>query len=610
MPAVDIVDPDAKRRKVGDVVPKMPFQKYRQFQNWYEIPFDSKWPKRTWPEKRITAAPRWCSVDLRDGNQALINPMDHDKKLRLFLHLLKLGYKEIEVGFPSASQTDFDFIRHIIEKDLIPDDVYIQVLTQARADLIRRTIEAMRGAKTVVLHIYNSTSELQRRVVFKKDREEIKKMAVEGTKLLKSLSESELKGVNIRLEYSPESFTGTELDFALDVCEAVMDVWQPTPQNQIILNLPSTVEMATPNIYADQIEWMCAHVSRRDCVCISLHPHNDRGTGIAAAELALMAGADRVEGCLFGNGERTGNVCLMTLALNLFTQGIDPNVCYDDIAETIEIAEYCTELKVPERYPWAGELVYTAFSGSHQDAIKKGLEMCKPEERWEVPYLPIDPVDIGRKYEAIIRVNSQSGKGGIAYLLESEYGIALPKECQAEFAQVIQKITDSIAREIKPSEIFDAFMSTYIGTKEPLHLEDYEMSKSSGEDEEAGHKVVVTARVSFRGEKRSFQGEGNGPVSAFVSGLNKTFFAPKGMHFTLSDYQSVARGKCKAHEGSDAVCTVRCQVMDGAEGDHGAQGKPKFGVGLHGSTTTAVLRAVVSALNRIHAAGDTSLFKA
>jgi len=609
MPSNDngAAEAEAKRRKVGNGT-VMPAHKYKAFQSWYQIPFDAKWTTRSWPAKRLETAPRWCSVDLRDGNQALINPMNHEKKLRLFLHLLKLGYKEIEVGFPSASQTDFDFCRHIIDAGLVPDDVYIQVLTQCRESLIKRTIEGVRGAKNVVLHIYNSTSELQRRVVFKKDRADIKAMAVEGTKLLKSLTESELKGANVRLEYSPESFTGTELDFALDVCEAVMDVWQPTPQNQIILNLPSTVEMCTPNIYADQIEWMCAHIKQRDCVCISLHPHNDRGTGVAAAELALMAGADRVEGCLFGNGERTGNVCLVTLALNLFTQGIDPGLDYSDIAETIEVSEFCTELRVPERYPWAGELVYTAFSGSHQDAIKKGLEMCKPEVLWEVPYLPIDPHDIGRKYEAIIRVNSQSGKGGIAYLLETEYGIALSKDFQAEFAQVVQKITDTIGREIKPSEIFDSFMETYVATKDPIFLEDYEMEKKKcgGTSLEL---VTVTARVTYKGQSREVKGEGNGPVSAFVTGLNKVLFHPQNMHFTLSDYQSVARSKCKAHEGSEAVCTVRCQVMKGTDGDT-PEGKPKFGVGLHGSTTTAVLRAVTSALNRIAASGDTTLFKA
>mmetsp|Transcript_159265 Transcript_159265/g.510972 ORF Transcript_159265/g.510972 Transcript_159265/m.510972 type:complete len:608 (-) Transcript_159265:113-1936(-) len=595
----------AKRRKLGPGSEtglrggKMPIDKYRNFTSWYPIPFDEKWPTRTWPSKKIEKAPRWCSVDLRDGNQALINPMNHEKKLRLFMHLIKIGYKEIEVGFPAASQTDFDFIRHIIDNGLVPDDVYVQVLTQAREPLIKRTIEGVRGAKNVVLHIYNSTSELQRRVVFKAERDDIKKMAVEGTKLLKELAEKELKGVNVRLEYSPESFTGTELDFALEVCEAVCDVWGATPQNQVILNLPSTVEMATPNIYADQIEWMCAHISRRDSVCISLHPHNDRGTGIAAAELALMAGADRVEGCLFGNGERTGNVCLVTLALNLFTQGIDPEVVYNELDETIEIAEFCTELKVPERYPWAGSLVYTAFSGSHQDAIKKGLEALG-DKVWEVPYLPIDPHDIGRQYEAIIRVNSQSGKGGIAYLLETEYGIAMPKDCQAEFSQVVQKITDATGKEVSPKEIYDAFNSCFIDLKEPLSLIDYEMSKGSSGDIE----VSLKAHIRVGTEDIEITGEGNGPVSAFVSGLNKKLFAPHMMHFELSDYSSVARAHCKQLQSSEAVATVRCQAMNCGK----KQGGRRFGIGIHRNTTTAVLQAVMSALNRIGSAGDSKLF--
>lgn len=580
---------------------RMPVQKYRAFQSWYEIPFDDKWTKRSWPGKRITQAPRWCTVDLRDGNQALINPMNHEKKLRLFSHLLKLGYKEIEVGFPSASQTDFDFIRYIIDNNLIPDDVYIQVLTQAREHLIRRTIEGVSGAKNVVLHLYNSTSELQRRVVFRKGREEIKQMAVEGTQLLRQLADAELKGVDVRLEYSPESFTGTELDFALDVCETVMDIWGATPDNQVILNLPSTVEMATPNIYADQIEWMCAHLKRRDCACISLHPHNDRGTGVAAAELALMAGADRIEGCLFGNGERTGNVCLVTLALNMFTQGIDPRVDYSDIEETITVSEFCTELKVPERFPWAGSLVYTAFSGSHQDAIKKGLEMCNPEKLWEVPYMPIDPKDIGRAYEAIIRVNSQSGKGGIAYILEVEYGIQMPKEAQAEFAQVIQQITDKSGREVSAREIFDAFQATYLDPKEPLSLVDYEISKSSVQPDS---HVVVSARVRADGELKEVRGEGNGPVSAFVAGLNQVLFEPQHMQVTLSNYFSTARSHCRNAQSAEAVCAVRCQAVIKGE----KRGEPRFGMALHGNTTTAVLQAVLSALNRLAAVGETPLF--
>eukprot|EP00913_Durusdinium_trenchii_P035133 g32867.t1 len=391
----------SKKPRIEEQLPRMAVEKYRSFQTWYQIPFDEKWPRRTWPEKRLSKAPRWCTVDLRDGNQALVNPMNHEKKLRLFLHLLKLGYKEIEVGFPAASQTDFDFIRYIIDEGLIPGDVWIQVLTQCREPLILRAIEGVKGAKNVVIHVYNSTSELQRRVVFKKDREDIKNLALESVRLVKKLVDDRMQGTNVRLEYSPESFTGTELDFALDVCNGVVDVWQPTPEKQVILNLPGTVEMATPNVYADQIEWMCAHIKKRDSVCISVHPHND---------------------------QRTGNVCLVTLALNLFTQGIDPEVSYVDLEETIKVAEHCTELKVPERYPWAGSL--------------KGLEAIKSQKIWEVPYLPIDPQDIGRQYEAIIRVNSQSGKGGIAYILEQEYGIALPKEqlCSANSMHVLRLI--------------------------------------------------------------------------------------------------------------------------------------------------------------------------
>eukprot|EP00933_Yihiella_yeosuensis_P025208 TRINITY_DN19564_c0_g3_i2.p1 TRINITY_DN19564_c0_g3~~TRINITY_DN19564_c0_g3_i2.p1 ORF type:complete len:627 (-),score=102.40 TRINITY_DN19564_c0_g3_i2:340-2085(-) len=580
----------------------MAVEKYRAFQNWYQIPFDEKWPARKWPSQRIEKAPRWCTVDLRDGNQALINPMNHEKKLALYLHLLKLGYTEIEVGFPAASQTDFDFIRYIIDNGLIPDGVWIQVLTQCRDSLIERTCEGVRGAKNVVLHIYNSTSELQRRVVFKKDRKDIKQLAIDGVKVLRKYVNEKLTGTNVRLEYSPESFTGTELDFALDVCEDVMKEWGATPENQIILNLPSTVEMATPNIYADQIEWMCAHISRRDCVCISVHPHNDRGTGIAAAELALMAGADRVEGCLFGNGERTGNVCLVTLALNLFTQGIDPEVSYTNLDETIKVAEFCTELAIPERYPWAGSLVYTAFSGSHQDAIKKGLEANKGGEVWEVPYLPIDPQDIGRHYEAIIRVNSQSGKGGIAYLLEVEYGIALPKECQAEFAQVVQRISDNTSKEISPKQIFDAFQSAYVEPQEPLSLVDYDMSTHAVSSTDG--QVEVKATVKVCGQECQIDGKGNGPVSAFVVGLNKTVFEKRAIQVHLSDYHSVARSACKHAEGSEAVCTVRCQVL-GADGQK--KGKSKFGVGLHGNTTTAVLKAVVSAINGLSAQGSLKL---
>jgi len=559
--------------------------KYRSFTSWYHIPFDDKWTERSWPSKVQSKAPRWCTVDLRDGNQALVNPMNHEKKKRLFLHLVKLGYKEIEVGFPAASETDFNFVRYIIDEGLIPEDVWIQVLTQAREPLILRTIEAINGAKNVVLHLYNSTSELQRRVVFKKDCNDIKQMAVEGTMLLKQLAEQKLSGANVRLEYSPESFTGTELPFALDVCEAVMDAWKASPENQVILNLPSTVEMATPNVYADQIEWMCAHLSRRDCACISLHPHNDRGTGIAAAELALMAGADRVEGCLFGNGERTGNVCLVTLALNMFTQGIDPRVDFSNLQESIAISEYCTELRVPERYPWAGELVYTAFSGSHQDAIKKGLDALG--ERWEVPYLPIDPKDIGRHYEAIIRVNSQSGKGGIAYLLESEYGISLPKEAQAEFSQVIQKLTDGSGREITAKDIFSSFQATYLELQEPLKIVEYVLSDT------ADHTVELCVQLRVCGQAQELKSSGNGPLSAFVAALNVVVLAPRGMQYTVLNYQSDARGKCLGKERSEAVCSVRGQVA------HGDTCASLYGISIHPNSTSAALEAVVSSLNRL-----------
>jgi len=562
--------------------------KYRSFTSWYHIPFDDKWTERSWPSKVQSKAPRWCTVDLRDGNQALINPMNHEKKKRLFLHLVKLGYKEIEVGFPAASETDFNFVRYIIDEGLIPEDVWIQVLTQAREPLILRTIEAINGAKNVVLHLYNSTSELQRRVVFKKDCNDIKQMAVEGTMLLKQLAEQKLSGANVRLEYSPESFTGTELPFALDVCEAVMDAWRASPENQVILNLPSTVEMATPNVYADQIEWMCAHLSRRDCACISLHPHNDRGTGIAAAELALMAGADRIEGCLFGNGERTGNVCLVTLALNMFTQGIDPRVDFSNLQESIAISEYCTELRVPERYPWAGELVYTAFSGSHQDAIKKGLEALG--ERWEVPYLPIDPKDIGRHYEAIIRVNSQSGKGGIAYLLESEYGIPLPKEAQVEFSQVIQKLTDGSGREITAKDIFSSFQATYLDLQEPLKIIEYVLSDT------ADRTVELCVQLRVCGQAQALKSSGNGPLSAFVAALNVVVLAPRGMQYTVLNFQSDARGKCLGKERSEAVCSVRGQVA------HGHTCASLYGISIHPNSTSAALEAVVSSLNRL--AGD------
>jgi|Transcript_62102 2-isopropylmalate synthase len=574
---------------------RMPVEKYKPFAPTYKIPFDEKWQRREWPTKQITKAPRWCSVDLRDGNQALINPMNLEKKMLLFQHLLAIGYKEIEVGFPSASQTDFDFCREIIDQGLIPDGVIIQVLVQAREQLIRRTVEAVKGAKNVVIHIYNSTSELQRRVVFKLNRDAIKNIAIEGVQLVKKLARQELSDSNVILEYSCESFTGTELDFALEVCEAVTDTWQPTKDKPLILNFPATVEMTTPNIYADQIEWMCAHLSRRDCIIVSLHPHNDRGTGVAAAEQGLMAGADRVEGCLFGNGERTGNVCIVTLALNMYTQGVDPEVRYSDIERTIAIAEYCTELKIPERWPWAGSLVYTAFSGSHQDAIKKGFEANKGQKLWEVPYLPIDPADLGRTYEAIIRVNSQSGKGGIAYLLDSEYGISLPKDAQAYLSQVVQRITDDTGREITAKEIFDAFSATFLEPEEPLKLGMYEMSQSAADMDSISMKVSLRVR----GATFEIRSEGNGPVSAFVKGLNDLLLKPHGFEMELTHYESKVRQQTQASSTSEAICSIQISITDSV----GIVGKPTFGVSLSNNTTTAALRAVISAINCMVADG-------
>eukprot|EP00931_Biecheleriopsis_adriatica_P087579 TRINITY_DN62020_c0_g1_i1.p1 TRINITY_DN62020_c0_g1~~TRINITY_DN62020_c0_g1_i1.p1 ORF type:complete len:758 (+),score=118.75 TRINITY_DN62020_c0_g1_i1:63-2336(+) len=615
----------------------MPYQKYKEYLTWYQIPFDDKWKERKWPSQRINQAPRWVTVDLRDGNQALINPMNHDKKLRFFRHLVKLGFKEIEVGFPAASQTDFDFVRHIIEKGEIPDDVSIQVLCQCRESLIKRTIEAMSGAKNVILHIYNSTSELQRRVVFEKDRQGIKNLALEGAQLVKKMADAQLvpQGCNVRYEYSPESFTGTELDYALDVCDAVVRILAPKPEEKVIINLPSTVEMSTPNVYADQIEWMCAHFENRDKVVVSVHPHNDRGCGIACAELAVMAGADRVEGCLFGNGERTGNVCLVTLAMNLFTQGIDPELDFRNIQESIDVAEYCNELKVPERYPWAGSLVYTAFSGSHQDAIKKGMTKMKGQTLWEVPYLPVDPLDIGRSYEAVVRVNSQSGKGGIAYLLESEYGISLPKEVQAEFSLVIQKITDTTGVEITPTKIHDAFQShyvkqeggytlidfdvtnklvaltelenrgikglpkslqtelvgyckplkdradcyqvfqdNYVNVKSPLNLVEYTTSGSS--------EVTISATVQVENKRKTLSAKGNGPIDAYLQALNDLYDNSLKLH----SYQET---DMTGQQTSDAICCISVTYGDGPV---------KYGVGINSSMIFAALSAVTVAVNR------------
>lgn len=542
-------------------------------------------PDRQWPSKTITKAPVWCSVDLRDGNQALVEPMGRHKKVKFFEHLVKLGYKEIEVGFPAASDTDFDFVRHIIENDLIPDDVFIQVLTQSRPELIERTFESLEGSKNAIVHLYNSTSTLQRRVVFAQDRDGIKKIATDGAHLVKELTPRlEAGGTNVRYEYSPESFTGTELDYAMEVCEAVMDIWQPTAANPTIINLPATVEMASPNYYADQIEWMHRNFSDRSRVILSLHPHNDRGTAVAATELGVMAGADRIEGTLFGNGERTGNVDLVTLALNMFTQGVDPGIDFSHINESIEVAEYCNQLPVHQRHPYGGELVHTAFSGSHQDAIKKGMiaQEKSNEPLWAVPYLPIDPKDIGRDYEAIIRVNSQSGKGGVAYILDAEFGIDLPKEMQAEFSKVVQKITDETGLEITPDQIWQTFRKTYIETTSPLELIDYRINSTA----ESGEVVMCTATVRHNGELKDIVGRGDGPIDSFFSALK----GHCGIDATFLDYHQHAMGT-----GSDVSAACYIKLAKGSNGSC-------FGAGIHSNTNTASLKAIVSAVNRLNAA--------
>ena len=552
---------------------EMPFHKYRAFPA-------IDLPDRQWPSRVISAAPLWCSVDLRDGNQALVEPMDPPRKREFFHTLVNMGFKEIEVGFPSASQADFDFVRALIEEHLVPDDVTIQVLTQAREHLIERTFESLRGARNAIVHLYNSTSTLQRRVVFNLDRDGITRIAVDGAECVKALIPS-LAGTDVRLQYSPESFTGTELDFAREVCEAVMDVWQPTPQNKVILNLPATVEMATPNVYADQIEWFHRNIRDRDSIVLSLHPHNDRGTGVAAAELGYMAGADRIEGTLFGNGERTGNVDLITLALNLFTQGIDPGLDVSDIDELMRVAEHCNQLPIHPRHPYAGELVHTAFSGSHQDAINKGMAANAKSNTglWEVPYLPIDPHDIGRSYEAVVRVNSQSGKGGIAYILESDYHIRLPKGAQAELSQVVQRVADSTGKEITPAQIWECFAAEYLNRDEPYGLISFRSSRVSRK----GDAEKIVAVVTHHGEPHAFEARGNGPIEAFVHGLRDTF----GLEFQLVDYAEHARSA-----GSDAEAAAYIELKR-------ADGRRVFGVGIDSSITMAPIKAVVSAVNRL-----------
>jgi 2-isopropylmalate synthase len=527
---------------------------------------------RTWPDKVITTPPIWMSTDLRDGNQALIEPMDPARKLRFFEMLVKVGVKEIEVGFPSASQTDFDFVRKLIEENRIPDDVTIEVLTQSREDLIRRTIDSLQGAKRAIVHLYNALAPSFRRIVFGMSREEAKAIAVNGARLIKQLTD-ERPETEWVFEYSPETFSMAELDFSKEVCDAVSAVWQPTPARKMIFNLPSTVESATPNVYADQIEWMHRHLARRDSIIISVHPHNDRGTAVAAAELAVMAGADRVEGCLFGNGERTGNVDLVTLALNLYTQGVHPGLDFSDIDAVRQCVEECNQLPVHPRHPYVGDLVFTAFSGSHQDAIKKGFAQQQPDAIWEVPYLPIDPADLGRSYDAVIRVNSQSGKGGMTYLLEQEFGLALPRRLQIEFSRAVQLATDETGKEVSAEEIYAIFRREYLDTATPYAYRGHQMIEEQGSD-----AVRITVDVERSGAPATLQGTGNGPIDAFVSAL--------GLDITLMDFHEHAIG---AGAKANAACYVELRVDNGPT---------RFGVGIDGNIVTASFKAVLSALNR------------
>ena len=530
---------------------------------------------RTWPNRRLEKAPQWCSVDLRDGNQALIDPMDSERKNAMFAQLVAMGFKEIEVGFPSASQPDFDFVRAIIENGLIPEDVTIQVLTQCREDLIRRTYDSLQGVHRAIVHFYNSTSTLQRRVVFGLDMPGVKKIATDAAALCKSL-ESSSPATEFLYEYSPESFTGTELEYALEVCDAVGDVIQPTPERPLILNLPATVEMYTPNLYADAIEWFCRHVKRRDAVLVSLHPHNDRGTAVAAAELGVLAGADRVEGTLFGNGERTGNVDVVTLALNLFSQGVDPELDIRDIDKARHIAEYANRLPVHMRHPYVGELVYTAFSGSHQDAIKKGmLAIGDTYDRWEVPYLPIDPKHTGRTYEAIIRVNSQSGKGGVAYLLSTEHGLDLPRAMQVEFSKQVQELTEQTGTEISPAEIWDVFTTTYQPENATIQLLSSEVTADQ-------HNTRIFAQLVVAGQHVTVKGEGNGPIDALMTGLRNEM----DVDFKVRDYHEHA---LTAGSEASAVAYVEADGIDGTTW---------WGVGMSSSILDASLEAVISAANR------------
>ncbi|SDN19287.1 2-isopropylmalate synthase [Vreelandella arcis] len=546
-----------------------PAKKYRPF-----VAVDL--PDRQWPSQRIETPPIWCSVDLRDGNQSLIDPMDHERKERLFDILLKVGFKQIEVGFPSASQTDFDFVRTLIEQDKIPEDVTIQVLTQARPHLIERTFEALKGAKNAIVHVYNATDPMFRRVVFNVDKSECVEIAVEATKQIRAQMEAAPE-TNWTFQYSPELFTTTEMDFAVEIVEAVMQAFEPTSDNRMIVNLPATVEVATPNNYADQIEWFCRHVKNRDHLIVSVHPHNDRGTGVAAAELTLMAGADRVEGTLFGNGERTGNVDIVTMAMNMYTQGVHPQLDFSNITPVMREVEYCNQLPVHPRHPYVGDLVFTAFSGSHQDAIKKGMtdRRANPEAVWDVPYLPIDPLDVGRSYEAVIRVNSQSGKGGVSYLLEQEHGIELPRRLSIEFSQVVQEVADRTGKEITSQMIYQAFADEYLEQQAPFTLINHRLSS-----EPDSPKVSLEAVVEENGQRQTLNGEGNGPLAAFIKAL-----AAAGHDVEIIDYHEHSRG-----QGADAEAIAYVEVR--------IDGKAVFGVGNDESITSASMKGVLSAINR------------
>ena len=534
-------------------------------------------PDRTWPSAQITKAPIWASVDLRDGNQSLIEPMGHERKMRMWNSLVKIGFKEIEIGFPSASQTDFDFCRHLIDKNCIPPDVTIQVLVQCREDLIKRTFEGIKGANKAIIHFYNSTSELQRRVVFQKDKAGIKEIAVNAAKLVRTLTDASGMADAIRFQYSPESFMGTELDYSKEICEAVMDVIQPTPEKRLILNLPFTVEAATPNVHADQIEWSIRNIKNRDCLIYSIHAHNDRGCAVAATELSQMAGADRVEGTLFGNGERTGNVDIITLAMNLFSQGIDPKLDISNVNDLVRMAEYCNQLPIHPRHPYAGELVFTAFSGSHQDAINKGFKHMKASNAplWEVPYLPIDPMDLGRSYEAVVRINSQSGKGGIAYVMETEHGIELPRRLQIEFSKAVQAIADGEGVELEASRLWAAFEAEYLEGNGTYKFVEHHATSDHGNQ-------PLTAKLMVDGKPKTIKGQGNGPVDGFVDAIR----TESGVSFDVADYREHAMGH---GANAAAVAYVELRLADGTS---------LFGVGIDKNIVVASLKAVVSGVNR------------